>query len=186
MLGGGIGAGKSQVAGFLGEYGATIIVADHLGHAVLEPDGPAFAAVADRWPSVVVDGRIDRSKLAAIVFSEPSELSALEEMTHPHILAAIAERTAAAAGTVVVEAPVMLPLEGTWIRVFVDADEQKRIDHAAARTGDPDDVRRRAASQADRGDWLAWADEVVENNGDVAELRTAVERLWEKLVERIE
>lgn len=181
MLGGGIGAGKSEVADFLAGQGALVVVADRLGHDILEPGGAAFDDVARRWPGVVVGGRIDRSKLAAIVFSEPSELAELEAMTHPHIVAAIAERAAAGSGTVVVEVPVMLRLDGDWVRVFVDAGEQLRIDRATARSGDRDDVRRRAAAQADRDEWLAWADEVITNDGTTDDLKEAVDRLWERL-----
>jgi dephospho-CoA kinase len=181
VLGGGIGAGKSRVAEFLADHGFVVISADLLGHDVLEPDGAAFAEVAGRWPAVVRDGRIDRSALAAIVFVEPSELAELERMTHPHIVDAIRERAANVNGPLVLEVPVMLPLDGDWLRVFVDADEEARIDRAVSRGGHPGDVRLRAAAQADRAAWLAWADEVIVNDGSEEELRRAVEALMERL-----
>jgi dephospho-CoA kinase len=182
VLGGGIGAGKSRVAEFLREHGAAVVSADLLGHAVLEPGGAAYDAVAGRWPDVVVDGRIDRSLLAVAVFNEPDELAELEAITHPLILDAIDEYTAAASRPIVLEVPVMLPLDQSWTRVFVDADETTRTGRAITRGGDPVDVGRRAAAQANREEWLAWADEVIVNDGTVDELRDAVDRLWEKLV----
>ena len=158
-----------------------MINADRVGHTVLEPEGAAFAAVAARWPSVVVDGRIDRASLAVIVFSEPNELAELEAMTHPAIVAEIGSLADEAPGSVVLEVPVMLPVGGTWHRVFVDADEALRIDRAVERGGDPDDVRRRAAVQAEREAWVAWADEVIVNDGSEEALRERVDALWESL-----
>ena len=69
LLTGGIGAGKSAVAGLLEARGVPVIHADGIGHLVLEPEGEAFGPVAAWWPEVVVGGHIDRARLAAIVFS---------------------------------------------------------------------------------------------------------------------
>ena len=82
LLTGGIGAGKSSVGELLRARGALVIDADEIGHQVLEPGGEAFDRVAETWPSVVVDGVIDRRKLADIVFGDPVELRRLEEFTH--------------------------------------------------------------------------------------------------------
>ena len=68
MLTGGIGAGKSSVGELLRARGALVIDADKVGHQVLEPGGEAFDRVAETWPSVVVNGVIDRRRLADIVF----------------------------------------------------------------------------------------------------------------------
>ena len=161
-----------------------MVNADLVGHGVLEPDGPAFDRVSARWPSVVIDGRIDRSRLAEIVFRDPEELAALEAITHPAIVAEIRARVASASGVVVVEAPVMLPLDDGFLRVFVDADETVRIGRAVARGGDEEDIRRRAANQADRGAWLAWADTVIDNDGSEEALREQVDTLWERFAAR--
>ncbi len=186
IVGGGIGAGKGVVARILSARGFAVISADEVGHAVLEPGGLAFADVASRWPSVVVDGLIDRSRLAAIVFADTAELENLEAVTHPAIVGSIAERVQETIGPVAVEVPVLLPLdEGPrdgWRRVFVDADEQLRVQRAVARGGDEDDVRRRVAAQVDRETWLDWADDVIENNGTVEALEEQVHNLIDELV----
>ncbi|UCG41653.1 MAG: dephospho-CoA kinase, partial [Acidimicrobiia bacterium] len=71
VLTGGIGSGKSTVAGILAARGADVIEADRLGHAVLAPDGAAHAAVVERWPEVATGGAIDRRALGRIVFGDP-------------------------------------------------------------------------------------------------------------------
>ena len=178
MVGGGIGAGKGVVARLFAELGFTVITADLVGHAVLEPGGAAFDEVAGRWPSVVVDGRIDRSRLAAVVFADADELEALEAMTHPAIISAIGERVSGAPGPVVVEVPVPLALGDDWHRVLVDADEELRVERAVARGGEAADVRRRVAAQPDRAAWLDWADHVILNEGTLEELAEGVGAFW--------
>ena len=184
VLSGGIGSGKSTVAELLEHRGWKVIPGDRLGHEVLEPDGEAFEAVARTWPEVVRDGRIDRGALATIVFSDPAQLERLEAITHP----AIARRIAAAVGEagdrpVAVEIPIIAGglVDPSWTRVVVDAPREVRFARAVARGGDPGDVERRMASQPDRETWLRWADEVIDNTGDLAALEEEVDRLVERI-----
>lgn len=181
IVGGGIGAGKGVVARLFAELGFTVITADLVGHAVLEPGGAAFDDVAYRWPSVVVEGRIDRSLLAGVVFADGDELEALEEMTHPAIISAIGEQVSGASGPVIVEVPVPLPLGDDWYRVYVDADEELRVERAVARGGEAADIRRRIAAQVDRAAWLDWADEVIVNDGALEDLGEQVDALVDGL-----
>ncbi len=180
VLSGGIGSGKSTVAELLERRGWKVISADRLGHEVLEPNGEAFDEVARVWPEVVRDGRIDRGALATIVFSDPAQLERLEAITHP----AIGRRIAAAAveagdRPVAVEIPIIAEglVDPSWTRVVVDAPDEVRFARAVVRGGDPDDVRRRMASQPDRETWLRWADEVIDNAGDLTALEEQVDRL---------
>lgn len=167
----------------LRRLGAVVVSADEVGHRVLEPGGAAYAAVVRRWPDVVVDGRIDRARLAGIVFNDPRELAVLEAMTHPAIgerLRSLAE--AAGDRPVVVELPVLADLLGPgWVRIFVDAPAGLRKERALARGGDPADVTRRMAVQPSREQWLAWADRVIVNDADLATLERRVRELWDDL-----
>jgi dephospho-CoA kinase len=76
----------------------------------------------------------------------------------------------------------MLPMGEGWIHLFVDADEEVRVARATTRDGDEADVRRRVAAQADREEWLAWADEVIDNSGSVEELYFQVDAWWAQLL----
>lgn len=176
LIGGGIGSGKTLVAKRLAELGAHIVVADRVGHEVLGDE--AFAAVAARWPETVAGGRIDRRALAGIVFADPRELRVLEEMTHPAIIQRIVAISAAEEGPVVVEVPVMLRLPGAWTRVFIDAEQELRIQRAGDRGISERNVRRRVATQASRAQWVAWADVIITNNGTVEALYQQVDDFW--------
>jgi dephospho-CoA kinase len=183
LLAGGIGSGKTAVASLLAEQGALIIDADRLGHSVLEPGGEAFDAVTDRWPQVVVDGSIDRARLASIVFGNADALADLEGISHPAIVARI-RALVEASGTapVVVEVPVIIAIgDDAWVRVFVDAPSDLRVEWVTARGGDPADTRRRMEAQPSRAEWLAWADRVLVNAGSKEDLTDAVDDLWRDL-----
>lgn len=175
MLGGGLASGKSVVRRFLTDAGIATIDADLVGHAVLEPAGPAFAAVAERWPIAVSKGRIDRQILAEIVFNDPRELAALEGITHPHIFDMIRGRVEEIDGAVAVEMPVISTSLGPeWRRLVVDSSDEAKIRRALARGMDEDDARARLAAQPTRAEWLAVADLVVPNHGSLAELEENV------------
>jgi dephospho-CoA kinase len=183
IVSGGMGSGKSTVLGLMKLLGAVVIEADRIGHQVLEPDGPAFAQVAARWPGVVGDGRINRRLLANIVFSDPEQLAELEAMTHPHIGEVILRRAQQAGErTVVVELPVAADLLGPgWTKILVAVPEQVRIERAVARGEEVADVVRRTRSQPTDAEWAAHADHVLPNTGTEEELEAAVVVLWRRL-----
>lgn len=180
LLGGGIGAGKSIAGRRFASHGFTVVEADRLGHEVLEPGGAAFDDVATRWPTVLVDGRIERSLLAAIVFSDADLLAELEAITHPHIVSRIGE-IGRGLNRLVVEIPVLLDLEGDWTKVYVAAPRSVRRDRAILRGSAPVDVEHRMDRQAAQGAWTAWADEIITNDGTIDDLDRAVDTLWDRL-----
>src|SRR5579884_116685 len=98
-LTGGIGSGKSTVAAGLAGRGAAVVDADAISREIVEPGGPAYGPVVERFGPGIVgeDGRLDRPALAALVFNDPDALADLNRLTHPVIGAVMAERMAAAA-----------------------------------------------------------------------------------------
>jgi len=167
LLGGGIGAGKSRVAGEFSRRGFEVIEADTVGHDVLNSDTGAIAAVAVAWPDAVVDGVVDRTILARIVFSDADALAKLESITHPVIGQVLLRRIGDATGPVVVEIPLMKVLsKGPYLRVAVVADVQIREDRAVGRGASREDVRNRMSHQQSDAQWADWADRVIENSGD--------------------
>lgn len=184
---GGIGSGKSTISETLGRLGAVTIDADRVGHDVLEPEGPAFGDVADRWPLAVKEGRIDRGALARVVFTEPDQLRELEAITHPAIAASIARRIEDAGDSVVVvEVSVPKDLAGAgWSRTIVaDLAEEVRIERLAARGMDGAEIRRRMSSQPGRDQWRARGRWIVSTSGTREEVEAAVTRLWDEVMSR--
>ena len=87
-LTGGLATGKSFVGQALVEMGCHLLQADHVGHAVLAPDGEAYAAVIAAFGQEIVnDGLINRKRLGEIVFADPAKLAQLNALVHPAVFA---------------------------------------------------------------------------------------------------
>jgi len=185
LLGGGIGSGKSAAAALLSAMGAAVLSADRAAHRVLEPDGPAAAEVSARWPAAVVEGRIDRRALAAIVFRDGAALAELELITHPAIARLLAEAVARVdARVVVVEMPLLIDLLGPgWRWVVVDAPDEVRLARLEARGMGREEAVRRMGAQPTREEWLGRAELVVDNGGDLAHLEAECRWAWGVLLE---
>ncbi|QEL20324.1 dephospho-CoA kinase [Limnoglobus roseus] len=140
---GAIGAGKSAAAAVLARLGGAVVDADAVGHAALEL--PAVRErLAARWGNVLKDdGRVDRRKIAEIVFRDPAERTALEAIVFPSIRRLCEEAMAAgqadpAKKIVVLDAAVLI--EAGWKDVcdkliYVDAPHEVRVARVAARSG---------------------------------------------------
>ena len=177
-LTGGIATGKSTVSEILRGLGAVVLDADVLAREVVEPGQPALAAIVREFgPEVLTpEGRLDRKRAAAIVFSAPERRKTLEGITHPAIrdrfLARLAELEAQGyEGLVFWDAPVMIEAGGHKSMdrlVVVITDAATQLARAVGRDGDRADVERRIANQLPLADKAALADHVIDNSGDRA------------------
>lgn len=192
-LTGGIGAGKSTVAALLVEHGAALVDADQVAREVVEPGGPAYQPLVDRFGPGILDesGRIDRPSLAAIAFGDPTALADLNAITHPAIgveMLARRDRHAAPGAVVVMDIPLLRAVHRDLLSlaavVVVDAPPEvalrRLVEH---RLMNEEDARARMAAQPDRATRLEGADFVIDNSGDDAHLGAEVDRVWSRLAE---
>ena len=189
-LTGGIGSGKSTVSDLLAERGAIIIDADAIARAIVEPGEPALTEIAEAFGAVMIgpDGRLDRGRLAALVFDDPDALRRLNAITHPRIAQRSTELIGQApTGAVVVYDMSLLVEQGPdaltgWDHIaVVDCPDDVRLGRLVARGMDADDAHRRMASQATREERIAVADTVIDNSRDLASLTGQVDSLWDRL-----
>ena len=188
---GAIGAGKSTAAAAFAARGGFVVDADRLGHEVL--DAPEIRRqVLDRWGSrgnlLKPDGRLDRRAIAALVFADPAERTALEAIVFPQIGARAQDaiRNAQenpAAKFVVVDAAVML--EAGWNDVcsrivYVDASREMRLARLAARGWTDADLTAREAAQWPAEKKMKRASAVIVNEGSREQLQEQVDRLLEQ------
>ena len=187
-LTGGIASGKSVVAAELAARGAIIIDADVLAREVVEPGTPALAAIIDRFGAQALsDGRLDRARLAQVVFADPLARRDLERIVHPAVRARAAEleRAAGAAAVVVHVIPLLVETgqqEDFDLVVTVDVDHETQIKRLMARNGyTRDEAESRIAAQASREDRRIAADVVLGNTGSVTQLKEQIDALWTEL-----
>ena len=186
-LTGGIGSGKSTVARLLEAKGAVVVDADAIAREIVEPGQPALAEIREAFgPEIIdADGRLDRARLAEIVFADADALERLNGITHPRIAERSAELLARAPADAVVVYDMPLLVEqgpaalAGWDRIIVvDCSDDARLQRLVERGLDIDDAGRRIAAQATREERLAVADVVIDNTGDLPTLEIQVDRLW--------
>ena len=192
MLGltGGIGSGKSTVARLIADLGVPVLDADQLAREVVEPGRPALAEVAAAWPAAIgPDGKVDRKRLAAIVFADPAQRLRLERIMHPRIQALAGERLAAlAAGgetlafyeaSLLVESGRSKDFDGL---VVVSASPERQLERVLARGGlTRPQAEARIAAQLPLAAKVRVATHLIDNDKDLAATRAEVARLVDSL-----
>ncbi len=191
---GGVASGKSMVARQFARLGARVLDADQTGHEALRLPH-VEAAVRRRWGEAVfaLDGRIDRARLARIVFDPGPEAQKereyLEQLTHPEI-ARLLKRQAevlAAAGTALAVLDAALLVEAGWDQwcektVFVEAPRETRLARAMARGWDKEDFAAREDAQESLDRKRARADVMIDNSGSPEQTQAQVEQFWASLI----
>jgi dephospho-CoA kinase len=195
-LTGGLACGKSFVGKLLEEMGAHLIQADELGHRVLALDGEAYEPVIEEFGTAILqpDGRIDRHRLAAMVFGNPARLEKLNAIVHPAVyrLQQSIEREILAAdprAIIVVEAAILIET-GTYKNydrlIVVSCTEEQQIERATSREGlSREDVRARLSRQLPLEEKRKFADFVIDTSGTKEETALQTRAVFEKLCRRL-
>jgi dephospho-CoA kinase len=149
-LTGGLGSGKSTVAGYLRELGAYVIEADELGRVLMEPGQAVYDEIVRVFgPEVVgLDGRLNRARLAEMAF-QGGRINELNAIVHPAVIAAqrrwmeqVFARDSAAVA--VVESALIFEVErdarARGEKESVLADWRRRIQRVVVVTA-PDEVK---------------------------------------------
>lgn len=187
-LTGGIGSGKSTVADLFVARGASLVDTDAIAHELTGAQGAALPELVAAFGSRVLapDGSLNRPYLREKVFSDPEAKARLESILHPWIRSLSAERCRQSRAPYVVLAVPLLVESGNWQQrcqrvLVVDCDEAVQMRRVMARSNLPEDqVRRIMAAQATRAQRLAVADDLIDNNGDLAALLPQVDRLHQR------
>ena len=190
-LTGGIACGKSTVAAMLREMGFLVLNADPLAHRLMEPGQPAYAEVLQEFGRGVCDAqsRIDRTRLAALVFSDPDALERLNEIIHPRVIELIERQLAEWArvqpgGVAFAEAALIAEADyDTWLDRLMVAwcrPEQQR-ERLLARGFSLEEAARRIAAQMPVEEKKRLATDLIDCSGTLEETRRQVEVLAERL-----
>jgi dephospho-CoA kinase len=195
-LTGNIGSGKSTVAQFLSERGATIIDADVLARRAVERGTSVFDKIVERWGTAVLapDGHLDRAALRRVVFSDQTQLEELNRMVHPEV-ERLRDRLVEQARNrgdrvVVCDIPLLFERHMTdrFDRiVLVDAERPVRLERLVSdRDLRETEAMEMIAAQMPAELKRARADFVIENNGTLAALEARVNDVWSVLLEEAE
>jgi dephospho-CoA kinase len=193
-LTGGIGSGKSTVAGLLEQHGAAVFDADKLGHEVYEPGRVAWREVLDAFGTEIAGecGFIDRRKLAAIVFGNATDMRRLTDIVWPRMKdemrSRLAEFAAGGERVVVLEAAVLLEakwedlVDEVWV---VSVPPEVAVSRLVGRSQiSESEAWARVAAQKTNADRAARADIVIDNSSNFEALSRQVGALWQSAIQR--
>jgi dephospho-CoA kinase len=190
-LTGGIGSGKSRAAAILEELGAHSISADTLARGVLERGERGYnEVVAHFGDEILIEGQIDRKKLAEIVFNDSKQLEVLESITHPLIRAKFVSETRALPENTVVVYEIPLLAESISRQkqlnfdhvIVLESTAEIRISRLIERGLSAKDAQLRIANQHSDEQRKKIATHVINNEGSLEELMDALSLWWSKFI----
>ena len=189
---GGIACGKSTVADFWRRWGAEVLDADHVAHALIAPGGECVEAVVQVFGERVraAEGGVDRRVLGSIVFADAAAREKLNALLHPVVIRRMqgwAEevRREGRVGVAVVPLLFEAGMENGWDAVIgVASREQTMLERLEQRGLSPREAKERMASQWPVREKMARVDHGIENNGSLAELEVQCRAVWNDLVEQ--
>jgi dephospho-CoA kinase len=193
-ISGGVASGKTVVAQEFAALGAGVLDADRAGHEVLRLPH-VEAAARKRWGDAIFgpDGRIDRARLARVVFAAGPEAErerkCLEQLTHPEISRLLKRQAEvfAAAGVKVAVLDAALLFEAGWNKmceqnVFIESPREVRLARALDRGWTKEDFAAREGVQESLDRKRALADVIIDNSSSPERTRAQVERFWASLI----
>lgn len=183
-LSGGIASGKSTVCQMFADLGVAVIDCDDIAQRLTVPGTIYYQAIKQHFPAeaVLASGALNRAYLARVAFASCLQRKWLEELLHPAIEQVLQIALARLAVPYVVIA-VPLLIEAGW---------EHKVDRVCIVDVDPSEQRQRylsrqhaslplfqqiIAQQLDRELRLAWADDVLSNQGTLNELAQQVQQL---------
>jgi dephospho-CoA kinase len=176
-LTGGIGMGKSTAAKILSQRGVPIIDSDAIARELVEPGRPALGEIRAAFGAGVIDstGRLDRAKLAAIVFDDAEARKKLEAILHPRIRATwlaqaeVWRAESRALGVVVIPLLYETGAEKNFDAIVcIACSELSQAQRLRERGWSDEQIAARNCAQIPIAKKMALANFVVRTEGDVA------------------
>lgn len=187
---GGTGCGKTTALNELERRGALLIDCDAVYHRMLETDRPMLDEIEKYFPGAVVDGKLDRKALGAVVFTDEEALRDLNIITHRHInleIRRILREHAMNGGTLAAIDAIELFSSGLGKRctatIGVIADREVRIDRIMRRDGiSREYAMMRVNAQRPNEYFIQKCSHVLENNGSQEEFIEKCRKTFEEVL----
>ncbi len=187
-LTGGFGVGKSSVAQRFKNLGAEVIDADDIAHASMKKGSPIFDAIIELFEEALHPGgkKMDREKLAEIVFHDPKRRKELEGVIHPYVYEKIKEKIDASVNRVVlVEVPLLFEagFEELFDKILVvTCNSPIKLKRLRSKRFPEADIRTRERAQMPESLKAQKADFVIDNSKTIYQTQREIERFWYKFV----
>ncbi len=188
-LTGGLGAGKTTIAGLFQDCGAVIIDADQLAREVVKPGKPAWKDIRKQFGTSVFlsDKTLDRQALAQVVFQSSTKLANLQKIIHPRVARqqALMVRDICLShpqSVIIYDAALLIEANAHHRMdhvIVVKADRTTQISRVCRRDGlTKTEVLRRIRNQMPLRQKLLYADTILDGTWPRPQLRLAVKSLY--------
>ena len=185
-LTGPMGAGKDEVVKILRRHMALVIDADEVAHTLYVPQSPVWQELVKTFGSKILmrGGKVNRHKLAEIVFSDKRKLRELNRLVHPYLKQAIIEKIERCKSLVVscklimINAAVLKEIglldyvDEVWVVMASKANRLKRLMRSGLKE---EEAKKRINSQISQKEYMGIADVVIKNDGTRAQLNAKVQ-----------
>lgn len=187
---GGTGCGKTTALRELERQGALIIDCDALYHELLESSTQMLSDIDKAFPETVIDGKLDRKALGAVVFSNEAALLELNRITHSHIGCEVQRRLedwAMAGGTLAAIDAIALIESGLGKRcrtvIGIVADKMTRIERIMRRDGiSREYAMMRVNAQYPNQYFEEKCEHILRNDGSEKEFEKACKKLFKEVL----
>ena len=184
---GGTGCGKTTLLKEIEARGGLILDCDEIYHDLLAQDGRLLDAIEARFPGVAENGRLNRKKLGAIVFSDEKALLDLNAITHKAVKNEVLRRLEAKPQLAAIDAIALFEgglAELCNVTVAVTAPLEDRVRRLMHRDSISEDyARSRIAAQKPEEFYTASCDHVLRNDGSKEDFQQRCHRFVEKLLQ---
>jgi len=186
-LTGGIASGKTLVSDEFARLGVPVIDTDVIAHRLVEPGQTALKEIEQVFGAEMIDGsgRLRRSELRSLIFSDPDKRKALESILHPKIRLEAGKAIAKVTSAYCILVIPLLASRGAYPNVdrvlVVDVEPETQITRLMTRDkSDRKQAEKALASQVSRAQRLKIADDILDNSGSPKRARQAVAQLHQK------
>ncbi len=180
-LTGGIGSGKSTACEIFSEFGVPVIDADIIAHRLVKPGLPALQAIVNEFGEGIItnDGSLDRKKLRDLIFTNETDRKKLENILHPAIYNEIAHETKCLLSKYcIIALPLLIETGASKVidRILViNSPRELQLTRASIRDNvSKSDIEAIMHSQISPDDQLSAADDIINNDGDIDNLRRQI------------
>ena len=183
-ISGTIGSGKSTVLNYLKSKGYFVFSCDEYNAFLLNKGQQGYIKIQEQFPEAFIKGELDKKALSKIVFNNPLQRERLESIMHPLIIAEML-RLRDLFEIYFAEVPLLFEnnLEKYFdLSLLIVTDEQKALERLQKRGLDYDSAKQRILNQMPQEIKMKRADEIIYNNGSLADLYNQVDIVINKYV----
>jgi len=190
-LAGGIGSGKTQTTRFFTALGVPSIDLDVISHELTTANAPLVTEITTTFGDGYAssDGALDRRKMRQLIFNDSQARAKLNAILHPAIYQESMKQIQLLAKAPYILLSIPLLAEGSQYLpsinriLIIDCNEEVQIERVKARSQlDETEIKKIIACQTPRQKRLTMADDVIENNGNIEELREKVHNQHQKYI----